>query len=180
MTRLRKGKDTPNFVPDYVARSLYDVDFEELKRRGVRYIAFDADSTLVHFRGTELSPKARNFLKNHRSSFKSWCIASNRPTNDLQDLGKSLDAVVIRAGLFTRKPWRRYFNKVLDHFESKPQDIAMIGDKLIADMWGAKRMGLQTVWVEKIGPDSPWDSLLQVRRWERWLIGKHIPKKGRR
>ncbi len=161
-------------MPDFMATSLLDVDFDALRKRGVKYVAFDADSTLVPARGKLLDSKTEAFLKEHRPKFESWCIASNRITNDLLPLAKAMDAHVIRATLITRKPQKRFFRWVLDYFKpKKPAEIAMIGDKLIADMFGAKRAGMTTVWVEKIGRDNPWDVVLQVRRWEKRLMKAH-------
>ena len=178
MIALNREADTPSFVPDYLAKSLSDVDFALLKKQGVRFIAFDADSTLVHIRGTALPEETKSLLIEKRKLFKQWCIASNRPINNLQTLGNSIGAPVIRAGLLTRKPSRRYFKKVLRHFNAQPHEVAMVGDKLIADMWGAKRAGMVTVWVEKIGPDNPWDRLLAVRHWERRLMQKYLSQGG--
>lgn len=175
MRALVKKDTTPRFVPDYMATSLMEVDFALLKKRGVKYVAFDADSTLVPTRGRLLDAKTEGFLKKQRPLFKEWCIASNRITNDLLPLAKSMDAHVIQATLITRKPQRRFFDWVLANFgTTKPSEVAMIGDKLIADMYGAKRAGMITVWVEKIGRDNPWDILLQVRRWEKQLMKAHI------
>lgn len=170
----RHGKTLPNFVPDYLASSLHDVDFELLEKRGIKYIAFDADSTLVPFRGRILDKPIEQLLSNKRRSFDGWCIASNRITNDLFPLGESMNAQVIRATLFTRKPSKRFFYRVIKHFGANPKEIAMIGDKLIADMYGANRMGLTTVWVETIGRDNPIDRLLRVRYWEKRLMRKYL------
>jgi uncharacterized protein len=174
MRKLQRDISTPQFVPDYMATSLLSVNFKELKKIGVKHVAFDADSTLVHFRGRELSGETKKFLQQQRSMFDGWVIASNRVTNDLLPLAESMDAQVIRATLFTRKPQRRFFDQVIRHFGSHPHQIAMIGDKVIADVWGAKRAGLATVWVEKIGPDSPWDRIVRLRYWEKRLLKKFI------
>jgi HAD superfamily phosphatase (TIGR01668 family) len=171
MRELNKKQGTPRFVPDYMATSLLDVDFELLKEKGIKFVAFDADSTLVPSRGKLLDAKTEEFLKKYRPMFDDWCIASNRITNDLLPLAKSIDAHVIQATLRTRKPQKRFFRWVLNFFKpKKPEQIAMIGDKLIADMFGGKRAGMTTVWVEKIGRDNPWDMLIQVRRWEKQLM----------
>jgi uncharacterized protein len=174
MRKLMRDISTPDFVPDYMATSLLSIDFKELKKQGIKHIAFDADSTLVHFRGRVLSPETKNFLQKNRNLFTSWVIASNRITNDLVPLAESMDAQVIRATLSNRKPQRRFFAQVVRHFGAKPQEIAMIGDKLMADVWGAKRAGMMTVWVEKIGPDSPWDRIVRLRYWEKRFLRKFI------
>lgn len=174
MRGLNRQVNTPLFVPDYIASSIADVDFELLKKRGIRHIAFDADSTLVHFRGTVLSADNLRLLKQKRRLFKSWCIASNRPYDNLRGLAESIDAGVIRARPHARKPSKRYFQRILDQFQARPAEIAMIGDKLIADMYGAKRIGLVTIWVERIGPDSPWDWALRTRRIEKHLMRRYL------
>lgn len=176
MRRLKKEAGAPRFVPDYMATSLLDVDFRLLEQSGVRYIAFDADSTLVNFRGRELSPQTKLFLQKQRKLFDKWCIASNRITNDLLPLAESMDAQVVRATLLTRKPSRRFFDRVLLLLGGKPRQIAMIGDKLVADIWGAKRAGMVTIWVEKIGNDNPLDWLFRVRQIEKWLMRAYKPK----
>ena len=174
MRKFVRDISTPQYVPDYMAKSLLDIDFKELKKNGVKHIAFDADSTLVHFRGRVLPAETKKFLQEQRKLFSSWVIASNRITNDLLPLAESMDAQVIRATLTNRKPQRRFFEQVIRHFGAHPQEIAMVGDKLMADIWGAKRAGMITVWVEKIGPDSPWDQVIQLRRWEKWWLRKFL------
>lgn len=174
MRVLHRNKRTSSFVPDFMAKSLREVDFKLLKDSGVKYIAFDADSTLVNFWGKVLDPDTRRFLLKQKPLFKDWCIATNRFTNDLQPLGDSIDAPVIQASLIMRKPHRNFFKRVIRHFDCQPEEIAMIGDKLLADVWGAKRMGMMTVWVEKIGHDSPWDWLLRTRYFEKRVLGRYI------
>lgn len=174
MRKFIRDISTPQYVPDYMANSLHGIDFKELKKSGVNHIAFDADSTLVHFRGRVLPEETKEFLQRQRKLFKSWVIASNRITNDLLPLAESMDAQVIRATLTNRKPQRRFFDQVIRHFGARPREIAMVGDKLMADIWGAKRAGMVTVWVEKIGPDSPWDSVIRLRRWEKWWLRKFL------
>lgn len=176
MMKLKKEQRTPHFVADYLAKSIEDIDFKQLAQQGIHYIAFDADSTLVNFRGRELPVSTKLFLQKQRSLFTSWCIASNRITNDLLPLAKSMDAQVIRATLLTRKPSRRFFDRVILLCGGKPSQIAMIGDKLIADIWGAKRAGMITIWVEKIGRDNPIDWAFRVRQIEKWLMKAYRPK----
>lgn len=175
MIALTREANTPAYVPDYIARSVADIDFELLKKRGIKHIAFDADSTLVPFRGKEIDQPVWRLLKTNRPLFKRWAIASNRPINDLQPMAKSIGAHVVRSNLISRKPWLHYFAKVFKYLDAKPSEAAMIGDKLIADMWGGKRAGMTTVWVEKIGPDNPLDRIFFVRRIEKWLIKKYLP-----
>lgn len=170
---MDKQVNTSNFVPDYMAKSLLDVDFKALQKRGIRFVAFDADSTLVNFRATSLSAETKAFLQKQRPLFEDWCIASNRLTNDLLPLAESIDAQVVRAGLTVRKPRLKFFDQVIKLFGAKPGEIAMVGDKLFADIWGANRAGMVTVWVERLGTDSPWDRLFATRALERKILQRY-------
>lgn len=170
---MKRSANAPYYVPDYMAVSIEDIDFKRLSQEGVRFVAFDADSTLVPYRGIEISTSTREFLRKQRHLFKNWCIASNRITNDLQPLADSIDATVIRATLTVRKPQRRFFRWVLRHLGASPAEVVMIGDKLIADMYGGKRAGFKTVWVEHMGKDGPVDRISRIRQIEKWLLKRH-------
>ncbi|MDZ7786037.1 MAG: HAD-IIIA family hydrolase [Candidatus Saccharibacteria bacterium] len=178
MKRIRNQQD-PLYVPDYFAGGVGDIDFAKLKKDGVKVLAFDADNTLIAFSLSPFHPKhigdkLLKKLQKNRKLFDKWIIASNRPTNDLQELATSIRAQVVRAGLLHRKPRKEYFREVIKRADVKPGQIAMVGDKLLADMYGAKRTGMKTVMVKPVGADNPLDWLIQTRRLERWLLKKFI------
>jgi HAD superfamily phosphatase (TIGR01668 family) len=173
MRELTSGESTPDFVPDFMATSVADVDFKALKKRGVRFVALDADSTLVRYRGVKLNVDTRKHLLQQKKYIEAWCIASNRITNTLSPLSSSLDAHVIPSTFFVRKPKQRYFQRVIDFFSAEPHEIAMVGDKLLADVWGANRAGMVSVWVEHFGKDGLHDRALGVRSWEKLLMRKY-------
>ena len=173
MIHIKRESDTPRFVPDYMASSIEDIDFKLLAKKGIRYVAFDADSTLVPYRGAEIAVSTQKYLKQQKKLFKKWCIASNRITNDLEPLADSIGAGIVQASWTVRKPQRRYFRWVVSHFGAKPSEIVMIGDKLVADIFGANRAGFTTVWVEHLGRDSLFDRLIHLRQIERRLLKKY-------
>jgi uncharacterized protein len=175
MQRLVREQLTPFFVPDYVASSLQDINFEELKKAGVRFIAFDADSTLLEYRGKAVSAETIDLLKREKKHFDGVCIASNRIIHDLEPIAESIGAGLVQAKRLTRKPKKQFFQRVIKHFGAKPAEIAMIGDKLVADMYGAKRSGFVTVWVQRMGEkDSILDRVLKVRGFERRMMEKYL------
>lgn len=174
MIVVDKNDKTPGYVPDYIARSIGEIDFKQLAKDGIKYLAFDADHTLVPYRGIELDPKTKAYLRKQKKLFKGWCIASNRITNDLEGIATALDAHVIRASLSIRKPRRKFYAWVIEYFEAKPNEIAMVGDKLLADVWGGNRSGLRTVWVEHLGKDGPLDYVIRLRRIERKLLKRYL------
>ncbi len=176
MKRIERDKNTPSYVPDYVALSITDIHFDYLKSQGIKYVAFDVDNTLVPYFGIELSDATKKHLMIEMSKFKAWCIASNRITPNLSPMALSFGAGIVPAKLFRRKPSRRYYRRVLKHLHAKPEEVVMIGDKLIADVWGARRMGMHTVWVERIGKDMVIERLFRTRWIEFFLMRKYLKK----
>lgn len=174
--RQVRGKTDPAFVPDFMAASIGDIDFDHLLKIGVRFIALDADNTLVPFFGVRMDPKSKRLLKQQLKKFDGACIASNRLTDNLKELATDIDLEIVWAGVFVRKPKRRYFKRVMRHFRAKPHEVAMIGDKLRADIWGGNRAGLVTVWVQKLGRDYLLDRLLRVRWFEWKFLNRYVER----
>jgi putative hydrolase of the HAD superfamily len=70
-----------------------------------------------------------------------------------------LDFIVTSAQIGFRKPDLRTFRAALAHWNFSPGDVAMIGDRLDADVAGGKSAGLFTVWITlnplDLRPDAP-------------------------
>jgi putative hydrolase of the HAD superfamily len=79
--------------------------------------------------------------------------AANTPDlNRLVDnhgLRKYFDVVVISAEEGIRKPDPQIFVGALQRLNVKPQNAIMVGDTLSADILGAKRSGMRSVWITK-------------------------------
>src|SRR5215469_13131727 len=58
--------------------------------------------------------------------------------------------MAISADLGYRKPNALIFRHVLDGLEIQPENTAMVGDSLNADIWGAQQLGLFTIWKPKL------------------------------
>lgn len=175
--RHRHGK-AYGFVPDYFADSVAAIDFDELRRIGVRYIALDVDQTLTHNRAVVLDEALATFLNAKVTSgvLDGIFIASNSRRN-LDDIAKVVSAQRVRATRLIRKPGRRYYNRLLQSAKCEPSEIAMIGDRLLTDVLGGNRAGLVTIMVSPHGPDMWIDRLTRLRSWEaRYLKRHHLPR----
>ena len=59
------------------------------------------------------------------------------------------EQVLISAEVGYRKPHPYIFELALKHFAVPPQQMVMVGDKLGADILGAKNVGLASVWITR-------------------------------
>jgi len=65
------------------------------------------------------------------------------------------DVVVFSGDVGWRKPDRRLFERAIALMDAAPEQIAHVGDELRADVWGAGRCGMATVWINATG--APFD-----------------------
>jgi len=69
----------------------------------------------------------------------------------LQRNGLRLDAVITSESAQTYKPRPRIFEAALESLRVAPKDVIHVGDSLAADVEGASRLGMRTVWVNRGG-----------------------------
>src|SRR5256712_13361119 len=65
--------------------------------------------------------------------------------------GLRFDAVVPSESAQTYKPRPRIFEAALESLRVRPEDVIHVGHSLVADVQGASRLGMRTVWVNRGG-----------------------------
>ncbi len=66
-----------------------------------------------------------------------------------------LGPILVSAALGVRKPDPRAFQAALQAMQLPPHEVVMVGDTLQADVLGARRMGMPSIWLRP--PDFPQD-----------------------
>lgn len=82
-------------------------------------------------------------------------VVSNADDAFLRDLlrknGLLFDHVVTSESVRAYKPRPRIFEVALARLRVRPEDAVHVGDSLTADIEGASRLGMKTVWVNRLG-----------------------------
>ncbi len=82
-------------------------------------------------------------------------VVSNADDAFLRDLlrknGLVFDHVITSESVRVYKPRARIFEVALDRLRVAPEQLVHVGDSLTADIEGAGRLGIQTVWVNRHG-----------------------------
>ena len=82
-------------------------------------------------------------------------VVSNADDAFLKDIlrrnGLAFDHVVTSEGVRAYKPRARIFEVALERLRAEPQHVVHVGDSLTADIEGAARVGMRTVWVNRSG-----------------------------
>lgn len=162
MMRKHINDNHSRLLPDFTAKDIHDVDFALLKKLGVKTCLYDLDHTIL-FHGTHLVDKSViEYLKN--SSLEIYIATNRQHSDELDIIAKQIGAkgiVHARNGSFA-KPSQKYYGHAIKLAGYKPQQIAMIGDRLLQDVWGANRAGIRTVMVGKFGPIKWWDQPISL------------------
>ena len=51
------------FIPDIYVKSIYYIDYEKLKERGIKCILFDLDNTIASYKDKETSKKVKELIE---------------------------------------------------------------------------------------------------------------------
>lgn len=160
---------SPSFVPDFTATSVDEIDFKKLQKLGVKHLLFDLDQTLRRPYSRSLPKSVVKLLTDVSMTkrFKTINLVSNNQRN------LSRYSQPITAGLFQpfrqgvriiRKPNPLFFTHVLTELSAQPHECVMIGDRLRADVMGANRMGMFSIYVKKRGAIDYWFDWLMLTR----------------
>ncbi len=138
-----------NLVPDLVIGSIGDIDFDRLRKKGIKGLILDIDNTLVSASSRNPDVKASDWIKNALQKGFKLCIVSNAFKKRVTSIANALGVdFIYRAS----KPRRRSFLKAKSIMGLKTADIAVIGDQIFTDVFGGNRAGMYTILVNPIGP----------------------------
>ena len=165
-----------SLAPDFWAARVKSIDFANLATdHGIKAVAFDIDSTLVEHNGAAIDAETLKQIQiaQKQKHIQKIAIATNRQSLNFAQLVKQLGikiVVVHGEGLFNSKPSKRYFSRLIHKLDMEPREILMVGDKAFTDILGGNRSGLQTLHVDRLGPNSWFDKILPFRYIERYIM----------
>lgn len=158
-------------LPDLYVESIYQIDFEKLKARGIDTIVTDLDNTLVSWSESTVNPKLIDWLEQLRGKGFKVCLVSNAVESRIAHFR---GAMSIPGFSKANKPLRKAFKQALQLLGSEPQHTAMIGDQIFTDVLGGNRMGLFTILVVPLSKKE-FIGTRVVRIFERWVL-RHLVK----
>jgi len=135
-------------VPDYYCRSLENINFQTLKSHGIKCLLFDVDNTVTRWNEREVSEATvKWFDQLKEAGFKACLLSNNRSDTRVKVVAEKLGiSYIYRAA----KPSKGGYLRAVKLLNGKPGTIAMVGDQLFTDVWGAKRAGLFTILIDPI------------------------------
>lgn len=134
--------------PDEYLESTYQIDFEELYRKGYRGILFDIDNTLVPHNAPADERVIALFQRLHDIGFAT-CLISNNKEPRVKSFSEKVGASYIyKAG----KPKAKGYILGAKKMGVKRSETLFVGDQVFTDVLGARLAGIHTILVEPIHP----------------------------
>lgn len=155
--------------PDFNLTSLFDINIEALKNRGIEAIFFDLDSTVMASKTGVYDENVYNWLCKMNDEFKIAILSNNFNQKYIDNIAQQSCFKVIGAA---NKPNPTVALKCLDEWGIKPERCAVVGDRPLTDILVGKKMGACTILVDSITRDTEPKIVRFVRFLERLVI-KH-------
>ncbi|MDQ6985563.1 MAG: HAD-IA family hydrolase [Candidatus Dojkabacteria bacterium] len=131
-----------SIVTDKV-ESLKDFNIETIIENNIRLAVFDFDDTLSDFHGESISNDIASFLNELDSNSIKVAIYSNCSDGRNKVLFEIFEGRNYFISSQNGKPSPNGYIEILNHYNLKPEDAAMFGDKLGTDIYGAYLTGFK-------------------------------------
>ena len=155
--------------PDYNLESIYDIDKNELKSKGIKGIFFDLDSTVMQSKTGKFTKRTLDFLNELQEDFKVAIISNNHKKGYIDKVQK-ISPVKVYGN--ARKPDVKILKIACFEMGLEIKEVIMVGDRPLTDILAGKKIGMKTILVDSISKDKEGILVRFVRFLERLTIKK--------
>lgn len=139
--------------PDVFVETVFDIDLEDMKARGIKAFFFDIDNTLEEY-STPL-PTENSISLFRKMACEGFFVAiisnakeprvlkfiSGFPKEDFPEVYYVFEAL---------KPKKKGYKYLAEKLNLKPEEIAMVGDQVFTDILGGNNYGCLSIAVRPI------------------------------
>lgn len=161
------------FIPNMYKKDIFSIDYKKLKKTGIKVLLFDFDNTIIEKGNYKIKEETLKLFSKLKKEFIVYIVSNSIHAKKIKTISEELNLPYIGN---SGKPFKRGFKK-LQLTNVKPNEIAMIGDQLITDVWGASRMNYFSILVDPINNDE-WLLTKLNRVFEKIILKKNKFKRG--
>lgn len=129
-------------VPDMYAQSIYTINYEKLKRSGIKCLLIDLDNTIAPVNINEPDKTIKDLFNELENMGFKIIILSNSPKSRVRPFKEHLN---VDSAFSSHKPFLKKYRKIMRTYNFKDTQIAAIGDQLFTDILGANRIGFTSI-----------------------------------
>jgi len=133
-------------TPDECCADIFSAPLDELIKNGVAGILLDVDGTIVESGMSEVSEEVVWWVRSLVEQGLKVCIVSN--SRQKWRIAKIAEKLELPYVCHAAKPLRGGLRRAACLLELNPNQLTIIGDRLLTDVLGGKRLRMFTVRVE--------------------------------
>lgn len=143
------------FKPTWMVNSLYSITPEQLRALNIRVVLTDLDNTLIAWNDPKASAESIQWIDKMEKAGIPVVILSNNSDERIRVVAEILNIEYISRSM---KPSRRAFRQAEEMLNVSADEIVMIGDQLITDVFGANRHGVRSILVKPLLSSDAWQT----------------------
>ncbi|MBO5089943.1 MAG: YqeG family HAD IIIA-type phosphatase [Clostridia bacterium] len=154
--------------PKIKLEKVTDISIDILNKYGVKALILDVDNTLSTHHGQVLTDGLPEWLETMRKNGIKMTVLSNSNSKRLTPFAKKIGLDFISLGL---KPLPFGYLRALKRLGTSKKETAIVGDQLFTDVVGGNFVGVATVLLTPIKPETSLRFRCK-RRVERFVMKK--------
>lgn len=135
------------FRPTWLVESIYQITPEDLHRQGIGGIVTDLDNTLLPWHVLDATPELIAWVQTLNQGGIKVMILSNNHTERVRRVAQQMNVPFFASAL---KPLRRGIRSLLVQAELGADEVVLVGDQLLTDIFSANRMGIKSALVKPV------------------------------
>ncbi|GAB3795216.1 YqeG family HAD IIIA-type phosphatase [Virgibacillus kimchii] len=136
-----------SFLPNEHVKSIFEIQPEALKKKGIKGIITDLDNTLVAWDVKDATPEVIKWFELMKNHDIKITIISNNKQDRVRIFSEPLATPFVYSA---RKPLSRAFKTAAKEMELKKEEVVVIGDQILTDVLGGNYAGFYTILVVPI------------------------------
>ncbi len=141
-----------NLIPCAKFDTVFQVTPDFLRQRGIDLLLLDLDNTLSPYYRTDPPPAMGPWLQRMQAGGIRLFLVSNNKKQRAVDFAKSIGAGCV---IMAKKPKTDGIVKALQMAGRRPEQAALAGDQIYADVLGANRAGVYSILVRPLELKDP-------------------------
>ena len=156
------------YKPDMYQKSIYSIDYDKLKERGIKCLLIDLDNTLVSPFVKKPNDRIKELFNELKEKGFQIIIFSNALNRRIKPFKEELGVEAIS---FACKPKIKKYKKLLEEKHLNESEVAMIGDQLLTDIVGGNKVGITTILINPVSSKDNFPTNIS-RLYERHIMKK--------
>ena len=153
--------------PNMYQQKIETINYQKLKKLGIKCLIFDLDNTIALINQDRITDSTKKLLNSLKKDFKIVIISNNVNKR----VKKYADTLFCDFVANAMKPLSRGYRKIRKKYGFQKEEMCMIGDQLVTDIYGGNRYHMFTILVDPLGTKD-----LKITSLNRFIERKILKK----